>query len=290
MATVLSESSGNRSLSRRPLSHQRSISLTDGRSVDSGTTGRNSNGRRASVASSEHETFSDTAPILTRGIRENEYEYTPRKSAWSLLARAITLLIPNFFLRWIGLRTPERQQAWREKILLFSITLLLSGIFVTVVDFVGALLSPPVTDFSIPDLAQTELVAVNGRIADFSKATDPVGGAIHEETKKYAGSDVSSMFPTFTLLSHAQNDTRLADVDLADLVANLTVVDNYLKARLERVPGFIIDPNVKMLQNCPSPDGDEEKRCPCFTNSTAAKEILNQNVIGCKCVATLIFT
>ncbi|TPX66809.1 chitin synthase [Spizellomyces sp. 'palustris'] len=197
---------------------------------------------------------------------------------WPFLAKMITFWIPNIILRWVGFKTDSQCQAWREKVLLFSIVLVASGAFVAVVEIAGGFLSPPRTNFSIPDLADTDFVAVNGRVAEFSTSQDPMGKTIYEQVSPYAGQDVSTMFPTFTLLSRPLNSSGLVDPDLNAVMTSMGAVDNWLNTRLTQEPGYIVNASHQMLQQCPTPDRENGNDALCFTSST--ERVISENVVG----------
>ncbi|KNC96965.1 uncharacterized protein SPPG_07786 [Spizellomyces punctatus DAOM BR117] len=201
-----------------------------------------------------------------------------RGRAWPFLAKLITFWIPNVILRWVGFKTDSQRQAWREKVLLFSIVLVASGAFVAVVEIAGRFLAPPRTNFSTSDLADTNFVAVNGRVADFSTSQDPMGKAINKQVSPYAGQDVSTMFPTFALLSRPLNFSRLVDPDLNAVATSMGAVDNWLNTRLMQEPGYVVNASRQMLQNCPTPDRQSGNDALCFTSST--ERVISESVVG----------
>ncbi|TPX59593.1 chitin synthase [Powellomyces hirtus] len=201
-------------------------------------------------------------------------------SVFSKFARVITFPLPDALLRVCGMRTPQTRQAWREKVVIFSLVLLISGIFIFVVDFLGSLLAPADTDFTLSDLQQTQYVGVQGRVADFSTAQSPLAAEIKAEIEEYKGLDVSPLFPTFPLLAHPPNTTdRFVDPDIMDVVgAQGDAADNWLTARLAIDDGYGVNATRRRLDRCPSPVGAEEKSCQCFT--TSALPLVDESAIG----------
>ncbi|KAJ2443934.1 ATP-dependent RNA helicase [Coemansia sp. RSA 2440] len=121
---------------------------------------------------------------------------------WHAFSLIVTLWMPNFVLSLLGKKTPGKRQAWREKIALCFIILLITAITAFVSFGLSLMLCHPVVPISRHVLAmhgvqaQQQLVAVRGRIYDVS---DPRDSSVLELTDKELGGDASALFAPFPI-------------------------------------------------------------------------------------------
>ncbi|KAJ2556783.1 ATP-dependent RNA helicase, partial [Coemansia sp. RSA 1822] len=119
---------------------------------------------------------------------------------WRVFSRLVTLWMPDFVLNLLGKKTPGKRQAWREKIALCFIILLITAATAFVSFGLSLMLCHPVVPISRHVLAmhgaqaQQQLTAVRGRIYDVS---DPHDSDILELTDAELGGDASGLFAPF---------------------------------------------------------------------------------------------
>jgi len=123
------------------------------------------------------------------------------KNWWFLYCFAITCCIPPALLRGCGIRSPEQQRAWREKIGLLSIILsLMAGVGFLTFGFTLAVCGTPPTRFHSGEI-QPASVVIHGFDYDFSNFNHPaVGTWTGSQNPLYvggwnaAGNDISFLF------------------------------------------------------------------------------------------------
>ncbi|KAJ2474377.1 ATP-dependent RNA helicase, partial [Coemansia sp. RSA 2131] len=119
---------------------------------------------------------------------------------WRVFSRLVTLWMPDFVLNLLGKKTPGKRQAWREKIALCFIILLITAATAFVSFGLSLMLCHPVVPISRHVLAmhgaqaQQQLTAVRGRIYDVS---DPHDSDMLELTDAELGGDASGLFAPF---------------------------------------------------------------------------------------------
>ena len=118
-----------------------------------------------------------TKSKTVRARRKREQEQFQREmTPWVLYCRLITCCFPNALLRCFGTPNPMQQQAWREKIGLISVIIMLGGFvgFLTF-GFTQAVCSVPPISFTVGQITNGYLV-VHGRAYDLTQSSHP--GAI----------------------------------------------------------------------------------------------------------------
>ena len=141
------------------------------------------------------------------------------KNWWFLYCFAITCCIPPALLRAFGIRTPEQQRAWREKIGLISIILsLMAGVGFLTFGFTLAVCGTPPTRYHTGEI-QNASVVIHGYDYDFSNFNHPaVGTWTGNQNPLYignwnaAGNDISFLFQKVNqrcrnLITKASNST-----------------------------------------------------------------------------------
>ncbi|KAJ3109019.1 hypothetical protein HK100_003361 [Physocladia obscura] len=147
----------------------------------------------AEVAASENATKLAFKPVerMSRSRRQ-----------WVYFTWAVTWWIPSYLLRTVGkMSQPSVQMAWREKVAICFIVVLMSGVMLFFVQGLGKLLCPLEDYFSLSELAAHSqwggldmFVAYNGYIYDITGFNHP-GGSIIDA----AGKDVSQYFPRYNI-------------------------------------------------------------------------------------------
>ncbi|OCB87088.1 glycosyltransferase family 2 protein [Sanghuangporus baumii] len=121
--------------------------------------------------------------------------------AWMIYCLILTICIPGFLLKVFGIRTPEQQRAWREKMGLLSIVMVLMTVvgFITF-GFTQAVCGTPATRFRTGTVGNSSVI-IHGWDYDFSTFSHPETGSfdgtanpLFEGDWNVAGADISFMF------------------------------------------------------------------------------------------------
>ncbi|KAJ3853954.1 glycosyltransferase family 2 protein [Lentinula lateritia] len=136
--------------------------------------------RRKQTSSSTQVPIPDSSDSKNRSCLGN---YAPGpKGPWMLYCYFLTVLVPPFMLRACGMRTPEQQRAWREKMGLISIILSIMAMvgFITF-GFTEVVCGTPANRFHGgaigDDRIGTSSVVINGYDYDFSNFKHPAAGS-----------------------------------------------------------------------------------------------------------------
>ncbi|TFY74779.1 hypothetical protein EWM64_g9233, partial [Hericium alpestre] len=121
--------------------------------------------------------------------------------AWVFYCYTLTICIPNILLRTCGIRSPEQQRAWREKMGLLSfIALLMAGVGFLTFGFTEVVCGKPPNRFHTGTV-ETGSVIIHGYAYDFSNFHHPRVGDFNGDTNPLfvgnwgvAGNDISFMF------------------------------------------------------------------------------------------------
>ncbi|KAM6498841.1 glycosyltransferase family 2 protein [Amanita muscaria] len=120
---------------------------------------------------------------------------------WMMYCYIITIWVPSFVLQACGIRTPEQQRAWREKIGLLSIILLLmAGVGFLTFGFTQAVCGKPPNRYEGGSIENGSVI-IHGYDYDLTKFNHPAAGPFNGTTNplltggyNVAGNDISFMF------------------------------------------------------------------------------------------------
>ncbi|KAK7695219.1 hypothetical protein QCA50_002409 [Cerrena zonata] len=123
------------------------------------------------------------------------------KDGWFIYCYILTCFVPPFLLKSCGIRTPEQQRAWREKMGLLSIIIsLMAGVGFLTFGFTEAVCGQPPNRFQ-SGFIQNASVIIHGYDYDFSNFKHPAVGdfdgnanPLFEGNWGVAGADISFMF------------------------------------------------------------------------------------------------
>lgn len=138
------------------------------------------------------------------------------KDGWFIYCYIITCWIPHFMLRACGIRTPDAQRAWREKIGLIGIILLeMSGVGFITFGFTETVCGIPPNRFHQGQI-QNNSVIIHGYDYDFSNFKHPAVGPFNGSTNPllYGGWDLASNDASF--LFQITNDNCLGIITRAN--------------------------------------------------------------------------
>ncbi|KAF8324131.1 hypothetical protein DL93DRAFT_2049076 [Clavulina sp. PMI_390] len=122
--------------------------------------------------------------------------------AWMIYCWFLTICIPPFLLRACGMRTPERQRAWREKMGLMAIILsAMAGVGYLTFGFNQTVCGTPANRYLAGTIDKASII-VNGYAYDFSTFDHPAvdgvfdgkSNPLYEGGYNVAGADLSFMF------------------------------------------------------------------------------------------------
>ncbi|KAF8905167.1 glycosyltransferase family 2 protein [Mucidula mucida] len=150
------------------------------------------------------------APMLSKAKDKNSTgclgDFAPGpKGPWMVYCYLLTICVPPAFMRTCGLNSPEQQRAWREKIGLVSIILILmAGVGFLTFGFTEAVCGTPADRFhggAIGDgFIGNSSVVIHGYDYDFSKFKHPAVGTmgntnpLEDSGWGLAGNDASFLF------------------------------------------------------------------------------------------------
>ncbi|KAJ7146615.1 glycosyltransferase family 2 protein [Mycena epipterygia] len=135
-------------------------------------------------------------------------DYAPGpKGPWMLYCYLLTALVPTPMMRACGLRSPEQQRAWREKIGLISIVLqLMAGVGFITFGFTQVVCGTPPNRFHGGAIGDANIgkgsIVINGFDYDFGNFHHPAAGSTFDGTTNplltggwnVAGNDASFLF------------------------------------------------------------------------------------------------
>lgn len=134
------------------------------------------------------------------------YKETSSRKQWKFLVWCLTWWIPSFMLTWIGrMKRPDVRMAWREKVAIFMLIMLMCASAVFIIAIMGLLICPRQHVFSTAELADhsysnnqgSELVAIRGEVFDLSKFANVHYPSVvpTRSVLRYGGLDASNIFP-----------------------------------------------------------------------------------------------
>ncbi|KAI0319028.1 glycosyltransferase family 2 protein [Amylostereum chailletii] len=148
--------------------------------------------------------------------------------AWVIYCYVLTACIPSFLLRPCGIRTPEQQRAWREKMGLLSIIgVLMAGVGFLTFGFTEAVCGKPPNRFHAGSI-ETGSVIIHGYDYDLSHFKHPKVGnfdgtanPLFEGNWNVAGNDASFLFqntggPCQGIITKASNSSISGDKNDVD--------------------------------------------------------------------------
>jgi len=120
--------------------------------------------------------FVGLEPDLAAGKKIEENPVTTSRRIWVIFVWMLTFWIPSPLLKWVGrMKRPDVRMAWREKLVLCFIILILNGILVFWIIFFGKLLCPDYDKaWSRNEVKNHQgdddfWVSVHGKVYDISK-------------------------------------------------------------------------------------------------------------------------
>ncbi|KAF9225234.1 glycosyltransferase family 2 protein [Gyrodon lividus] len=129
------------------------------------------------------------------------------KDCWFIYCYLITCCIPPFLFRACGMRTPEQQRAWREKMGLISIILMeMAGVGFITFGFTETVCGTPPNRFYQGQIANNSVI-IHGYDYDFSNFKHPAVGEFNGSTNPLltGGWDLASNDASFLFQNVNQN-------------------------------------------------------------------------------------
>ena len=133
-------------------------------------------------------------------VEEEEELMSSIRKTWLQVTTVLTWWVPTRCLEWNGMKRSDIQQAWREKLALCILILLLSALMLFFIIGFNKLLCPSDKMFRLTDemgqySSREELyVAVHGHVFDYTTARNTHSGGA-EFIDEYGGRDATAEFP-----------------------------------------------------------------------------------------------
>ncbi|KAI9011902.1 chitin synthase-domain-containing protein [Phycomyces nitens] len=196
---------------------------------------------------------------------------TYRGLIWTAFARVCTLFVPDVLLHSLGgMSTPVARRAWREKIAICIIFLILSCSFAVWLEFVSELFCDPEKTYDYDQVYGngSRFVGINGKAV---RPSDNMENALKAEINNHLGQDLSPLFPTFLRLMRSPKGTYDDQSLQSCLDGRETEADAWLTYLLTNDPGYIFANTT--LVSCPNPGQQNISGSPCFLNSAQSLEV-----------------
>ena len=165
--------------------------------------------------------------VIVMGVQyyEGKGDFAPGpKGPWMIYCFLLTCFVPPFLLRSCGIKTPEQQRAWREKMGLLSIILvLMAGVGFLTFGFTETVCGKPANRFHGGAIGDEFIgkgsVTINGFDYNFANFRHPAVGPFNSSQNpvldpswNLAGNDASFLFPNVNhnrlgLITKASNST-----------------------------------------------------------------------------------
>ncbi|KAK4166059.1 family 2 putative glycosyltransferase [Cladorrhinum sp. PSN259] len=175
----------------------------------------------------------DLEPELAAGKHIEERPITKSRKIWVAFVWALTFWIPSPLLKWVGrMKRPDVRMAWREKLVLCMLILLINAAIVFWIIFFGKLLCPNMnkawtTDELKGHTADDDFwVSVHGKVYDLSKFWKLSHGTTGQETtndvmQPLGGLDMDAYFPIPLVLACP----KLVVDETTQLIPNMTKIE-----------------------------------------------------------------
>jgi chitin synthase len=138
-------------------------------------------------------------------VEVEEYTDSPRRKRWVFMVYALTWLIPDFLIRWLGaMPRKDVRVAWREKLAINMLIWLMCGVAIFFIIFFPMLICPRQYVYSAAELSSFDgkdgadaYVSIRGiviNLGDFASHHYPPIVS-QKDLLSYAGKDVGAIFP-----------------------------------------------------------------------------------------------
>ncbi|KAL0077123.1 chitin synthase-domain-containing protein [Phycomyces blakesleeanus] len=208
---------------------------------------------------------------------------TYRGLIWTAFARVCTLPIPDVLLHSLGgMTTPGKlrssilnnnniaRRAWREKIAICILFLIVSCSLAVWLEFVSELFCDPEKTYDYDEVYGngSRYVGINGKAVRPSKNMEM---ELMSEIQNHLGQDISPLFPTFLHLRRSSQGTYDDKTLQLCLSGREAQADAWLSYLLTNDPGYIFA-NTTLI-TCPNPAQLNISGSPCFLNSAQSLEV-----------------
>ena len=158
-----------------------------------------------------------------------------------------------------------RRDAWKEKITLFILYILITAFFCIWLEFVTTLFCDPPKTFEFGDVYSnsSHYSSVHGQVFDWKKYGNST--EMTTQANLYPHLDLSPMFPTFMLLKRPNGQSYYEDSVIENCINGFnrsTQADNWLKYLLNHDSGYHFEKD--QLISCPIPGRRNITGAPCF--------------------------
>ncbi|KAI9244662.1 chitin synthase-domain-containing protein [Sporodiniella umbellata] len=188
-----------------------------------------------------------------------------RRIVWVSFTNAVTFFIPNVLLNLLGLTTKMRRQAWKEKVAIFVLCLMITALFyIWLLLIVALFCDPPKTyDYGGVYSNASHYSTVNGQVLDWNKYGNET--KMTTEINLHPHTDLSPLFPKFILLKRPAGQSHYDDEDIEVCINGKNrsaQADKWLEHKMKNDPGYLFQNNE--LVSCPLPHRRNQTGAPCF--------------------------
>jgi len=172
---------------------------------------------------------------------------TAQRKQWVCITWLLTWWIPTFCLRCCGMKRADVQMAWREKVALCLLILLLGWVVVFLIAGMGFVFCPPQKVYTLEELGKKmgvkeSFVHAYGVVYDvtsFAGLHETIAAVGSKELLKLGGQDVAALFP-FEAVSCGETDGERSVLSEVQ-VMNYNSTETFNVRHPHRRPGKALD-------------------------------------------------
>lgn len=188
-----------------------------------------------------------------------------RRIVWVAFAKFCTFPFPNALLNLFGLTTRVRQEAWREKVALFSLYIWISAFFCFWLEYLTTLFCDPPKSYDYTDVYSnsSDYSSIHGQVIDWKKYGN--SSEMTKEANQYPHFDLSPIFPTFMLLQRPNGQNDYSDSSIQTCINGFnrsSQADNWLAFKMNNDVGYTFENGAPT--SCPIPGQRNKTGAPCF--------------------------
>ncbi|KAG1471222.1 hypothetical protein G6F56_002250 [Rhizopus delemar] len=186
-----------------------------------------------------------------------------RRIVWVSFTNMVTFLIPNALLNLL-----VRREAWKEKVAIFVLCLMIVATFYVWLELIIALFCNPSKTYSYSEVYsnKSDYSSVKGQVLDWKKYGN--SSEMTTTVNLYPHLDLSPLFPTFMLLKRPSGQSYYEDSTIEKCINGFnrsTQADKWLQYKMKNDLGYHFENN--QLVTCPLPNRRNQTGAPCFFSS-----------------------
>lgn len=158
-----------------------------------------------------------------------------------------------------------RQEAWREKVALFSLYIWISAFFCFWLEYLTTLFCDPPKSYDYTDVYSnsSDYSSIHGQVIDWKKYGN--SSEMTKEANQYPHFDLSPIFPTFMLLQRPNGQNDYSDSSIQTCINGFnrsSQADNWLAFKMNNDVGYTFENGAPT--SCPIPGQRNKTGAPCF--------------------------